>query len=149
MATLGIDIGCISVKIAVVGGPEDRELFQKLASQSALFYTPLGEGRVFPDPNSPPVLATAYRRIKGSPTEATRELLSRVLAALPPGLVTGARVTGTGGRLVGQLLNIPYENEFKAIARAVGKLHPDVRTVFEMGGETSKFIRLETDVASG
>ena len=47
------------------------------------------------------------------------------------------------------MLDIPYENEFKAIARAVGALHPDVTTVFEMGGETSKFIHLETDEASG
>ncbi len=59
------------------------------------------------------------------------------------------RATGTGGRLVGRILDIPYENEFKAIARAIGALHPDVTTVFEMGGETSKFIRLETDQASG
>jgi predicted CoA-substrate-specific enzyme activase len=47
------------------------------------------------------------------------------------------------------MLGVPYENEFKAIARAIGALHPDVTTVFEMGGETSKFIRLETDRASG
>ena len=59
------------------------------------------------------------------------------------------RATGTGGRLVGEMLDVPYENEFKAIARAIGALHPDVTTVFEMGGETSKFIRLETDQTTG
>ena len=58
-------------------------------------------------------------------------------------------VTGTGGRLVGAILDLPYENEFKAIARAIGALHPDVTTVFEMGGETSKFIHLETDASTG
>ena len=58
-------------------------------------------------------------------------------------------VTGTGGRLVSTLLDLPYENEFKAIARAIGALHPDVTTVFEMGGETSKFIHLETDKVTG
>lgn len=149
MATLGIDVGCISAKIAIVGGSEDRELFDRLSLESALFYNPTQPGRVLPDPEAPPVLATAYKRIKGSPTEATKELLEQVLAALPPGLVTAAAVTGSGGRLVGKLLELPYENEFKAIARAVGLLHPDVTTIFEMGGESSKFIRLEVDQASG
>ncbi|MFH0916314.1 MAG: acyl-CoA dehydratase activase [bacterium] len=149
MATLGIDIGCISVKIAVVGGPDDRELFRTLASGSTPFHDPGLEGRVLPHPGSPPVLTTAYRRIKGSPADTARELLSQVLAALPEDVVTGVGVTGTGGRLVGQMLDIPYENEFKAIARAIGALHPDVTTVFEMGGETSKFIHLEIDEASG
>jgi len=149
MATLGIDIGCISVKIAVVGGPEDRDTFKTLATGSALFHDPEAEGRVLPHPEAPPVLATAYRRIKGNPTEAARQLLDEVLKALPQGTVTGMAVTGTGGRLLGKLLGVPYENEFKAIARAIGALHPDVTTVFEMGGETSKFIRLETDPATG
>ncbi|HLA80749.1 MAG TPA: acyl-CoA dehydratase activase, partial [Thermoleophilia bacterium] len=149
MATLGIDIGCISVKIAVVGGPDDRELFRKIASESNLFSDPIADGRVAPHPDAPPVLATRYRRIKGSPTETTRDLLGRVMAALPAGMITAIKVTGTGGRLVGRLLDLPYENEFKAIARAVGALHPDVTTVFEMGGETSKFIHLATDATSG
>jgi predicted CoA-substrate-specific enzyme activase len=149
MATLGIDIGCISVKIAVVGGPEDRAFFQAVAADSKLFYDPAGSDRVLPHPDAPPILATAYRRIKGSPADAGRDLLSQVLAALPEGTVTQVGVTGTGGRLVGAILDIPYENEFKAIARAIGGLHPDVNTVFEMGGETSKFIHLETDEHSG
>jgi hypothetical protein len=53
MATLGIDIGCISVKIAVVGGSEDRESFQALASGSALFLDPVNSGaddRALPHP---------------------------------------------------------------------------------------------------
>jgi predicted CoA-substrate-specific enzyme activase len=149
MATLGIDIGCISVKIAVVGGPGDRNLLERLASESTVFHDPTVEGRVLPQADAPPVLATAYRRIKGNPADTTRDLLDQVLAALPEGTVTAVGVTGTGGRLVGRVLDIPYENEFKAIARAVGALHPDVTTVFEMGGETSKFIHLETDRASG
>ena len=73
----------------------------------------------------------------------------RSLAALPEGIDhRGARHRHR--RPAGRpLLDVPFENEFKAIARAIGALHPDVTTVFEMGGETSKFIRLETDEASG
>jgi predicted CoA-substrate-specific enzyme activase len=149
MATLGIDIGCISVKIAVVGTPDDRASFQDILEASPLFYRPDVGEKVLPHPDAPPILATAYRRIKGSPTEATRELLTQVLSALPEGSIGAVRVTGTGGRLAGRTLDVPYENEFKAIARAVGALHPDITTVFEMGGETSKFIRLETDQTTG
>ncbi len=148
MATLGIDIGCISVKIAVVGGPDDGEAFQKLAAGSDLFYKPI-KGLALPGPDAPPILATAYTRIKGSPADAAQELLTQVLAALPEKAITAVGVTGTGGKLVSTLLDLPYENEFRAITRAIGALHPDVTTVFEMGGETSKFIELETDKVSG
>ena len=55
----------------------------------------------------------------------------------------GARVTGSGGRLVAPALDAAFENEFKAITRGIGALHPETQTIFEMGGETSKFIRLE------
>ncbi len=34
------------------------------------------------------------------------------------------------------------ENEFKAIACAVSRLYPHVQTVFEIGGESSKYLRL-------
>ncbi len=40
-------------------------------------------------------------------------------------------------------LDAAFENEFKAITRGIGALHPETHTIFEMGGETSKFIRLE------
>ncbi|MGD0997694.1 MAG: acyl-CoA dehydratase activase [Thermoleophilia bacterium] len=92
---------------------------------------------------------TRYRRIMGSPSEATRALLDELFAVVPGDAVRGVRVTGSGGRLIGQALEATYENEFKAIARGLSGLHPDVVTVFEMGGETSKFLRLDTDGTTG
>ena len=62
---------------------------------------------------------------------------------LPEGKIAGVRVTGSGGRLIGQALEASFENEFKAITRGISALHPETQTIFEMGGETSKFIRLE------
>ena len=53
------------------------------------------------------------------------------------------RVTGSGGHRVAEALNLPSENEFKAIARGVSALYPQIRTVFEMGGENSKYILLD------
>ena len=53
------------------------------------------------------------------------------------------RVTGSGSRTIAKVLGLFFENEFKAIARMIGTWYPQVRTVFELGGESSKYIRLE------
>ena len=142
MTKLGIDIGCISIKAALVGRAEDRQLYGGLLERYPdLFQTPR-DGLTLVA--GLPVLVARYRRIKGSPAEAAESLLGELLEVLPEGSVTGARVTGSGGRLVGPALDAGFENEFKAITRGISALHPETQTVFEMGGETSKFIRLET-----
>jgi predicted CoA-substrate-specific enzyme activase len=147
MTALGIDIGCISLKAALVGEADDQDLYTRLLSDHPdLFQSPahgvcVVEGR--------PLLVVGYRRIKGSPAEATRALLAELSAVLPQNDPRGVRVTGSGGRLIGEALGAAFENEFKAIARGVAALHPDTQTVFEMGSETSKFIRLETSRAEG
>jgi len=141
MITLGIDIGCISIKAALVGESGDQGLFRGLLSANPdLFQTPRDGLTLVGDA---PVLVVAYRRIKGSPAQAAKTLLDEVLAVLPDGGIAGARMTGSGGRLVGSALDAAFENEFKAISRGVAALHPGTHTIFEMGGETSKFIRLE------
>ena len=40
MGSLGIDIGCISLKIALVGEPGQREVLAAAAGDSGLFYHP-------------------------------------------------------------------------------------------------------------
>ncbi len=141
MTTLGIDIGCISLKAALVGQADDQPLFRDLLSQHTDLFQQPADGLTLV--GDAPVLVAAYRRIKGSPAQAAEALLNELLAVLPQGSVHGARVTGSGGRLVAPALDAAFENEFKAITRGIGALHPETRTIFEMGGETSKFIRLE------
>src|ERR1019366_3663066 len=41
------------------------------------------------------------------------------------------------------VLGLFFENEFKAIACMIATWYPRVRTVFELGGESSRYIRLE------
>jgi len=147
MAFLGIDIGCISLKAALVGDADELDLLTRGAAQAPDLFHLLPSGLAQAGPH--PVLATRYRRIKGSPSEATAALLDELFAVVPAGSVRGVRVTGSGGRLISQALEATYENEFKAIARGLSGLHPDVVTVFEMGGETSKFLRLDTDGTTG
>ena len=116
---LGLDIGSISAKLAALRWPE---------------------GRVMALP--PPL------RIQGDPIEAALKLLQGFSQAAPSAPVAGIRVTGSGGRLVAGHLQAPCENELKAIAAASRLLYPEVKTIFEMGGETAKFLRLEGDEVS-
>jgi predicted CoA-substrate-specific enzyme activase len=147
MAFLGIDIGCISLKAALVGDADELDFLASAAAQAPDLLRVSGDGlaRV----GDRPVLVTTYRRIKGSPSEATRALLDELFTVVPVERVHGVRVTGSGGRLISQALDATYENEFKAIARGLSGLHPEVVTVFEMGGESSKFLRLDTDATTG
>ncbi len=147
MTSLGLDIGCISLKAALVGGTADAPLFSELLSRHPALFTAPAQGLMEVDGR--PLLVTQYRRIKGGPGEATKALVDELLAVLPSGKVAGVRVTGSGGRLVAQALEAGFENEFKAITRGITVLHPETHTVFEMGGETSKFIRLEAAEAGG
>ncbi|HOT22840.1 MAG TPA: acyl-CoA dehydratase activase [Thermoleophilia bacterium] len=145
MASLGIDIGCISLKAALVGDPDDRDLFSRLLTERPDLFQTSRDGLTLVDGR--PLLVTRYRRIKGSPAEATKRLLEELHHVVPAEVLRGVRVTGSGARLIAEALGAPFENEFKAIARGLSSLHPEAQTIFEMGGETSKFIRLDASHA--
>jgi predicted CoA-substrate-specific enzyme activase len=147
MTTLGIDIGCISLKAALAGEAGDQDLFKRLLEDHPDLFQPPRHGLTLIDGR--PLLVAGYRRIKGSPAEATQTLLDELTAALPDGSLHGVRVTGSGARLIGEALGAGFENEFKAITRGISALEPQTRTIFEMGGETSKFIRLDAACDGG
>ena len=136
---LGIDVGTVSLKLAIVGDEGSRDSLHRAATDHGLFYRPSDEELTNPDLASR-ILVTHYARIKGNPVQSTWELLRRVLETVPAGEVEGLRVCGSGGGLIGELLQVNYENDFRAIARGVGELYPHIRTVLEMGGQNSKFI---------
>ncbi len=130
---IGIDIGSISIKTALVGGPEDKDALLALSREPGYFLPD------FPASSQTVVVLSEYRRIKGQPLEALEDLLAPVRKILGEGPFHVA-VTGSGGKLAGNRYGFPVMNEFAAITEAVNLLHPEARTVFEMGGETSKFI---------
>jgi predicted CoA-substrate-specific enzyme activase len=141
---LGVDVGTVSLKVAVVGDDRSLEALRVAADSGDLFHRPPGDEVGNRDLASK-VLVTAYTRIKGNPVRSTWELLNRVLETLPKDEVEGVRVCGSGGRLIGELMGVNYENDFRAIARGVGEMYPHVRTVLEMGGQNSKYILIERD----
>ncbi|MGD0127091.1 MAG: acyl-CoA dehydratase activase [Terriglobia bacterium] len=140
---IGLDIGAVSLKLAAIGSPTDEPLFHSLGDKSLTFYEssfPAGSpfaGR--------PLILSRYRRIQGSPIQSTFDLLQELYEYLPEENVEGIRVTGSGSQLLAKILGIYFENEFRAIAKGVRTFNPEVRTIFEIGGESSKYLRLDPE----
>ncbi|MFQ5806581.1 MAG: acyl-CoA dehydratase activase [Phycisphaerae bacterium] len=141
---LGIDIGAVGVKAALVLPKEYLEpVLSKNPSRNLLraLGTPTEDGQA--------VLHTKPRRTRGRPLDVARELVDEVTARVPAEQITGLALTGSGAPLVAEVLGVPRCNEFQACIRAIDLLHRHVRTVFEIGGETSRYVRCEPDPASG
>ena len=137
---IGLDIGAISLKLAAIGKPEDRPLLETLCAQRSSFRLMDWDA---PGGSRLPLVISEYRRIAGSPIQSTFDLLQEFYETVSEKRIDGIRVTGSGSRTIAKILGIYFENEFKAIARMIGAFHPQVRTVFEIGGESSKYIRLD------
>jgi predicted CoA-substrate-specific enzyme activase len=141
---LGLDIGSVSAKLAAIVASQEQGALLRLLRDSPAF-------SILPSPGSLPggraIVISKYRRIHGSPSQAVAELLEELQRFVPAEQISGIRVTGSGGRLIAQNLRAEFENEFRAIARATAVLYPEVRTLLEMGGENSKYIRVTNGVA--
>ncbi len=124
-AYLGIDIGSISTKGVVID--EDRN-----------------------------IVARSYLWTEGNPTEASkrvaRQLKEQLDAAQAEGgealEIVGAGTTGSARRLMGAMLGASViKNEITAHAVGTTHLHPDVRTILEIGGQDSKIICVADGIA--
>ena len=114
---LGIDIGSVSVNIALV--TKDKK-----------------------------VVESHYLRHLGQPLPALRQALQEILKRIPPERIGWSATTGCGGPLAAELLLTTQVNEVIAQAQATAVLHPEVRTIIEIGGEDSKLIFLAEDAHS-
>jgi len=132
---LGLDIGAISLKLAALGKSGDQPILAALCDSHPQFRLSELAGQ--------PLVLSDYRRISGSPIQSTYDLLREFYETVSEDRVEGIRVTGSGSRTIAKVLGLFFENEFKAIARMIGTVYPQVRTVFEIGGESSKYIRLD------
>jgi predicted CoA-substrate-specific enzyme activase len=143
---IGLDIGAVSLKLAAIGSKKDRsilEIFSQKSDDFTFCQFPQGSAMA-----GRPLVVSQYRRVQGSPIQSTFDLLNALYEHLPEQSVEGIRVTGSGSQLIAKILGIYFENEFRALVKGVRTLYPAVRTVFEMGGETSKYVRLEPNASS-
>jgi activator of 2-hydroxyglutaryl-CoA dehydratase/predicted nucleotide-binding protein (sugar kinase/HSP70/actin superfamily) len=92
----------------------------------------------------------AYRQTLGNPVGAAKELVAKFQSE-PVGLhpVVAFGATGSGREIAGSLLTSCYGKEAvfivnEIVAHATGALHYDSRvdTIFEIGGQDAKYIRL-------
>jgi len=94
------------------------------------------------------VLAKAYLMTAGKPLEAVRqgiEQVSKVTAGKVE--IVGAATTGSGRYLTGDFVGADIViNEITAQAAGAAIVRPDVDTIFEIGGQDSKYISLENGV---
>jgi len=138
--SLGLDVGAVSVKLAALGASDDYPMLARLAEASSSFFLPkLPKSNRL---NERAIVLSTYRRLQGNPLQAASDLLREFYEVVPEEAVAGVRFTGSGGRTVARAFDARLENEFRALARSIRALYPQVRTVFEMGGETAKYIRL-------
>ncbi len=88
------------------------------------------------------LLEESYTRIHARPVQTALEVLGEFFGRTDARRVALMAGTGTGARLVAELLGVPFVNEIIAQARGLRHVEPQVRTLIEMGGEESKLIFL-------
>lgn len=91
----------------------------------------------------------SYLRSQGRPISTFLRLLEELKERLNFSQIAKAGVTGSGGRKIASALEIPFYNEILTQFKAVEKLHPQVRSLVDIGGEDSKLILLEKDEENG
>lgn len=91
------------------------------------------------------VVARRYLATAGEPLEAVRRALREIGEETDGGVrVQGVGTTGSGRYLTGDFVGSDIvRNEIVAQARAATAIDPTVDTVFEIGGQDSKYVRLD------
>jgi activator of 2-hydroxyglutaryl-CoA dehydratase/predicted nucleotide-binding protein (sugar kinase/HSP70/actin superfamily) len=91
-----------------------------------------------------------YQRHETKQPEKTLEFLGRLEAdvQISPG---NARlfITGSGGSTLAPLIGAKFVQEVTAVSLAVEKLHPEVHSVIELGGQDAKIIVFKPDPDTG
>ncbi len=91
-----------------------------------------------------------YLRTKGRPLETLVTALDSLTRSLGgDAWLKGAVVTGSGRELISSALGIPTINEITAHAVGAHKVNPRIRTIIEIGGQDSKYIRIEPSSSGG
>lgn len=88
-----------------------------------------------------------YSRTSGRPLSTLQKILNDIEKDFHS--VSGIVVSGSGRKLLGRIFDVPDVNEIVTQAKASSFLHPDTRTVIEIGGQDSKLIYMDRDQSSG
>src|SRR6204780_3492905 len=117
---VGLDVGSTTVKAIVVDAATDRTIWQD------------------------------YQRHETRQPEKCLEFLRRMEAeaGIAPGN-TRIFITGSGGGTIAEMVGAKFVQEVHAVSLAVEKLHPEVYSVIELGGQDAKIIVFKDDNETG
>src|SRR4051812_24548307 len=103
------------------------------------------------DPRSLEILWSDYQRHQTKQPEKVCELIDVIEAAFPASPREKWRVfmTGSGAAPLCAPLGAKFVQEVNAVTLAVEKLHPDVGSVIELGGQDAKIIIFKKDEKTG
>lgn len=139
---LGIDVGSISMKFVLYRPPGASSFPEAVRAEF------LSSGPV-PLAGGGEASLLSYDRIQGDPNRKVPEQLAAWLSRIGKEKVRGVAVTGKSGAHLAAAIGASYENDFRCLVKGVVAVQPDVRTIFEMGGENAKVIRLEPAGGNG
>ena len=97
------------------------------------------------------IIASEYLYTEGSPINAVKRLIAKLKEQLNLNYyqVVSVGTTGSARKLIGTILNASIiKNEITAHAIGTTSIYPDVRTIFEIGGQDSKIIILENGIVT-
>ena len=95
------------------------------------------------------LLEERYTRTKGQAMETTLSVLRDTFKRYPAEKVKVLGITGSGGKLLSEVIGGAFVNEIISQSKSMETYHPEVRTVIEIGGEDSKLILLRHDEELG
>ena len=117
---VGLDVGSTTVKAIVVDAATDETLWQD------------------------------YQRHETRQPEKVLEFLKRMeTEASVSSENTRIFVTGSGGGTIAEMIGAKFVQEVHAVSLAVEKLHPEVYSVIELGGQDAKIIVFKDDEETG
>src|SRR6201998_3882806 len=117
---VGLDVGSTTVKAVAVDAASDQVLWQD------------------------------YQRHETKQPEKTLEFLKRMEAEVGINAKnTRMFMTGSGGGAVADQIGAKFVQEVTAVSLAVEKLHPEVYSVIELGGQDAKIIVFKDDDETG
>jgi predicted CoA-substrate-specific enzyme activase len=117
---VGLDVGSTTVKAIVVDAATDKTIWQD------------------------------YQRHETRQPEKVLEFLRRMEAET--GIAAGNTrifITGSGGGTIAEMVGAKFVQEVHAVSLAVEKLHPEVYSVIELGGQDAKIIIFKDDEETG
>ena len=99
--------------------------------------------------NNKNIVKSVYRRMYGKPLPVLSEIIQELQKEFPDVRIARCGATGTGGELAATIIGGEFFNEVVAQSCAMAYLHPQVRTVIEMGGQDSKLLIMKEDPIKG